>query len=146
MNTSILIGNMARNPELRYTNSGKAVCNFTVAVNKGFGKDEADFINCVAWEKTAENIANYLAKGKKVAVRGRIQVSSYDKDGEKRYKTEVVAQEVQFLSPAGKQEAPQRDPQEEAARQNEAIKEKESDDQIELEDFKAMDDDEDLPF
>ena len=146
MNTSILIGNMARNPELRYTNSGKAVCNFTLAVNRGFNKDEADFINCVAWEKTAESIANYLAKGKKAAVKGRIQVSSYEKDGEKRYKTEVVAQEVQFLSPAGKQEAPQRDPQEEAARQSEAIKEKESDDQIELEDFKAMDDDEDLPF
>ena len=141
MNNTVLIGNLARDPELRYTQTGKAVCNFTLAVSRGYGKDqEADFINCVAWEKTAENIANYLAKGSKVGVQGRIQVSSYDKDGEKRYKTEVVAQHVEFL---GSKKDGQRQ-----STASQAEKEKPVMDDLDIEGFQAALDDEDFdtPF
>ena len=99
MNNVNLIGRLARDPELKYTNTGKAVASFTVAVNRGFGKDnEADFINCVAWEKTAENMANYTAKGSQVGISGRLQVRSYDNnEGKKVYVTEVVANFVEFI-------------------------------------------------
>ena len=99
MNNVNLIGRLARDPELKYTNTGKAVASFTVAVNRGFGKDnEADFINCVAWEKTAENMANYTSKGSQVGISGRLQVRSYDNnEGKKVYVTEVVANFVEFI-------------------------------------------------
>ena len=138
MNNVIIIGNLARDPELRYTNSGKAVCNFTLAVNRGFGKDEADFINCVAWEKTAENICNYMTKGSKMAVQGRIQVSTYDKDGEKRYKTEVVAGQVEFLGS-------KRDGQQQITAPQQAKADPGVDD-LDIEGFSAALDDGDLPF
>lgn len=106
MNRAIIIGNLVRDLELRFTNTGKEVANFTVAVTRTFSKDkETDFINCVAWGKTAENMAKYLSKGSKVAVEGRIQVSSYDnKEGQKVYKTEIVADSVEFLNTAKKEE------------------------------------------
>ena len=93
------IGRLARDPELKYTQAGKAVASFTVAVNRGFGKDkEADFINCVAWEKTAENLANYTAKGSQVGISGRLQVRNYEnREGKKVYVTEVVANFVEFI-------------------------------------------------
>lgn len=147
MNTVILIGNLARDPELRYTNSGKAVTNMTVAVNRGFSKDnEADFIRVVVWEKQAENCANYLAKGRKVAVQGRLQVSSYEaKDGSTRYSTDVVANIVEFLggdSSAGNSvnQTPQR------SGRSSAPVDFNPEEEINVDDFKAMDDDEDLPF
>jgi len=103
MNRVILIGRLTRDPELRYiAGSGTAVSTFTLAVDRNFkskdGQKEADFINIVVWNKQAENVANYLAKGRLAAVSGRLQTRSYEgNDGQKRYVTEVVADEVQFL-------------------------------------------------
>lgn len=108
MNKTILIGRLVREPELRYTQSGIAVANFNLAVNRRFAKEgeqQADFIQCVVWNKVAENVAKYLSKGSQVALEGRIQTSSYDdKDGVKRYRTEVVAENVEFLNTKKKEE------------------------------------------
>ena len=102
MNRVVLIGRLARDPELRYTSSNIATCTFSLAVNRNFtnqaGEREADFINIVVWRKQAENCKNYLNKGSQVAVEGRIQTRNYeDQNGQKRYVTEVVADNVQFL-------------------------------------------------
>lgn len=102
MNKVMLIGRLARDPELRYTQSGSAVTSFTLAVSRRFanqnGEREADFINCVAWQKSAEFVANYFKKGQSMAVEGRLQVRSYDgNDGQKRYVTEVVVDQVEFV-------------------------------------------------
>jgi len=106
MNCVQLVGHLARDPELRYTAGGTAVASFTVAVNRDFtnqdGKREADFIPVVVWQKQAETCANYLSKGRLVSVTGRIQVRSYDdKNGNKRWATEVVADRVGFLDGKG---------------------------------------------
>jgi len=104
LNRVILVGNLTRDPELRYTsNGGVAVVRFTVAVNRRFtnqqGEREADFINIVAWRNLAENCGNYLRKGSLVAVEGRIQTRSYEnQEGRTVYVTEVVADDVRFLS------------------------------------------------
>ncbi len=102
MNKVILIGRLARDPEMRTTGSGIAVTRFTVAVSRPFnpqnGQPQTDFINCVAWRRQAENIAKYCSKGSQVAVEGRIQTGSYDgADGQKRYTTDIVADNVTFL-------------------------------------------------
>ena len=102
MNKVILIGRLTKDPELRTIASGNATTSFTIAVNRNFtnqnGEREADFINCVAWRKQAENVAKYCTKGSQVAVEGRIHTRSYDaQDGTKRYVTEVVADNVTFL-------------------------------------------------
>ena len=103
MNKAILIGRLTRDPELRYTSSNRAVCQFTVAIDRPFtnqasGQREADFINVVAWDKTGENVGKYMTKGRLVAVEGRIQTRNYDNnEGQKVYVTEVVANNVQFL-------------------------------------------------
>lgn len=101
MNRVCIIGRLTSKPELRYTNSNIASTTFTVAVNrpkKEDGTQEADFINCRAWRKQAENIVNYLDKGSLASVEGRIQTGSYNaQDGSKKYFTEVVAERVQFL-------------------------------------------------
>ena len=102
MNKVFLIGRLTKNPELRYTSSNIACSTFTLAVNRDFtnqnGEREADFINIQAWKKLAENCSKYLTKGSQVAIDGRIQTRSYDgQDGQKRYVTEVVADNVQFL-------------------------------------------------
>lgn len=102
MNRVILIGNLTKDPELRYTPNGVAVTTFTMAINRPrtnqAGEKETDFINVVAWQKLADLCATYLRKGKQAAVEGRIQVRSYDnKEGKKVYVTEVVAENVQFL-------------------------------------------------
>jgi single-strand DNA-binding protein len=97
MNLVVIKGRIARMDDLRYTQSGTAVISFSVAVDRRFSKEkEADFINVTAWQKTAEFIAQYFAKGQEILINGRLQVSSYDKDGEKRYKTEVIAENVEF--------------------------------------------------
>lgn len=104
MNKVFLIGNLTRDPELRTTNSGISKCNFTVAVQRRSSQAEkqADFIPVVTWRVLADNCGKYLAKGRQVAVMGSIQTRSYDTaSGEKRYVTEVVADEVQFLSKGG---------------------------------------------
>ena len=102
MNKVVLIGRLTRDPELRYTSSNIATATFSLAVDRNFtnqnGEREADFINIVVWRKQAENVKNYLTKGSQVAIDGRIQTRSYDgQDGQKRYVTEVVADNVQFL-------------------------------------------------
>lgn len=100
MNKAILVGNLARDPEVRYTQSGKAVASFSIAVNRyaGNGENTADFIPVVVWDKLAEICGNNLIKGRKILVEGRIQVRNYEgKDGVKRYVTEVIAQNVEFM-------------------------------------------------
>lgn len=98
INKAILMGRLTRDPELRRTDSGKAVCNFTVAIDNGYGEEKsADFISCVAWNKTAEFVDKYFAKGRMIIVVGRIQTRTWeDRDGKKNYVTEVVASEVAF--------------------------------------------------
>ena len=110
MNKVFLIGRLTRDPELRYTSSNIAVATFSIAVDRNFsnaaGEREADFINIVVWRKQAENVKNYMHKGSQVAIDGRIQTRSYDDtDGKKRYVTEVVADNVQFLDSKGSREA-----------------------------------------
>ena len=103
MNKAILIGRLTRDPELRYTSSNRAVCQFTVAIDRPFtngqtGQREADFINVVVWDKRAENVGKYMSKGRLVAVEGRIQTRNYENnEGKRVYVTEVVADNVQFL-------------------------------------------------
>lgn len=102
MNKVTLIGRLTADPQLKFTPSnGTAVATFTLAVDRRFKKDgqqQADFINVVVWNKTAEYVSNYSGKGKMLAVAGRIETRSYDaKDGSKRYVTEVVAEEVKVL-------------------------------------------------
>ena len=100
MNKAILLGRLTKDPEIKYTQSGKAVASFTLAIDRrkgANGEKQADFISCVAWEKTAETIGNYCGRGQQVAVEGRIQSRSYEaKDGSKRYVTEVVVQSMEF--------------------------------------------------
>lgn len=105
INQVVLVGRLTKDPELRYTQgSGKAVARFTLAVNRPFvnsnGEKDADFINCVCWNGTAQALANHQQKGNLIGVIGRIQTSSYQgQDGKTVYKTEVVADAVQFLEP-----------------------------------------------
>ena len=102
MNKVMLIGRLTKDPELRYTQSGSAVASFTLAVNRRFanqnGEREADFINCVAWQKSAEFVANYFKKGQQMALEGRLQVRTYDgNDGQRRWVTEFVADQIEFV-------------------------------------------------
>lgn len=102
MNKVILVGRLTKDPELSYTQSGIAVTKFTLAVDRPFanqeGKREADFINCVVWRNLAENVAQYLAKGRQTAVEGRLQIRSYEtKEGQRKWITEVVCDRVKFL-------------------------------------------------
>ena len=103
INCAILIGRLVADPELRYIPStGKAVATFSMAVDRPFtskdGQKQTDFFNIVVWGKIAENCANYLAKGRLAAIKGQIQNRSYeDNNGAKKYITEIVADEVQFL-------------------------------------------------
>lgn len=103
MNKAILIGNLTRDPEIRKTASGISACTFTLAINRRYanqqGVREADFISVVAWRQLAELCMKYLEKGSKASVVGTIQTRSYDaQDGSKRYVTEIVAEEVEFLT------------------------------------------------
>ena len=102
MNKVFLIGRLTRDPDLRYTGNNTPVASFSLAVNRNFtnqqGEREADFFNITVWRKQAENVKNYLSQGSQVAVEGRLQTRNYeDKDGQKRYVTEVVADNVEFL-------------------------------------------------
>jgi len=144
MNSVVLIGRLTRDPELRFVaGSGRAVANFTLAVNKNLSKEKkrefeekgtptADFIRIVVWGKQAENCANYLAKGRLVAVNGSITTSSYKTNtGETRYSTDVLANNVEFLEWSDKK-APS----------------SKSDDfsYVEPDSFQAVEDDDDIPF
>ena len=99
MNKVILVGRLAQDPEVRYTQSGKAVASFNLAVENNFGNEKkADFIPIVAWNKLAEICGNNIGKGRKILVEGRLQIRSYeDKDGQKTRVAEVIAQTIEFL-------------------------------------------------
>ena len=102
MNKVFLIGNLTKDPELSNTNNGIPVCKFTLAVSRRFGNTETDFLPVIVWRGQAENCGKFLKKGSKAAVAGAVQTRSYDApDGSKRYITEIVADEVQFLSTKG---------------------------------------------
>ncbi len=98
INKAILMGRLTRDPELRHTNSGTPVCSFSIAIDNGYGDNRTtDFINCVAWNKTAEFVEKYFTKGRMIIVVGRIQTRTWEgQDGKKNYATEVVASEVSF--------------------------------------------------
>ena len=109
MNKVCLIGRLTAKPELRTTSNGLSNTRFTLAVNRNFsnaqGEREADFITIVAWRKQAENICQYLDKGSLASVEGRIQTGSYEKEGQKVYTTEVVADQVNFLESKSQSQA-----------------------------------------
>ena len=110
MNKVMIIGGIGKDIELKHTNSGKATCTLSVGVSRPKNKDgvsETDWINCVAWDRTAELCDQYLHKGSKVGVTGRLQTRNYDdKDGKKVYVTEVVVENIEFLSPKSSEAAP----------------------------------------
>lgn len=116
MNKLTIIGRLTRDPEMRSTQTGKDVCNFTVAVNrrqkKADGTTDADFFRVAAWNKLAESCQQYLGKGKLVCVTGVVSVSTYQtQDGQTRAQMEVMAEDVEFLTPKGESgAAPQEQP------------------------------------
>tara|TARA_Y100001933_G_C18624881_1_gene407923 strand:+ start:86 stop:529 length:444 start_codon:yes stop_codon:yes gene_type:complete len=147
MNQVVLIGRLVRDPELRFiAGSGRAVTNFTLAVDKGMSRDKkaelqaqgkptADFIRIVAWGKTAELCANYLSKGSQVAVNGSINTGQYKtQSGETRYTTDVVANNVEFIGSRGDN------------RQAEQSNDDFSMGGMDTSDFQAIEDDDDIPF
>lgn len=99
MNKVILMGRLTKDPELRFAaGSGTAVTRFSIAVTRAHKREEADFINCVSFGKTAETIAQYFSKGKPIAITGSIRTGSYDdKDGNKRYTTDVAVDTFEFV-------------------------------------------------
>ncbi len=108
VNKVIIIGNLGRDPELRYTQGGSAVCQLNIATTRRYTNrtneqvEETEWHRVVVWGKQAEHCSNYLSKGRQVYVEGRLQTRNYDdKDGVKRYSTEIVAETVQFLGGAG---------------------------------------------
>ena len=106
MNKVFLIGNLTRDPELTETSGGVNVCHFAIAVNRSYtsadGERQTDFFNVTAWRGLAENIARYTKKGSKVAVSGSVQIRNYeDNQGVKRNAVDIIAQDVEFLSPRG---------------------------------------------
>lgn len=108
MNRVCLIGRLTSKPELRYTTSNIACTNITIAIDRNYGEEKkADFINIVVWRKQAENVCKYLDKGSLVAIEGRLQQNSYeDRDGNRRYKLDVVADNIQFLNTKSKDTKP----------------------------------------
>lgn len=100
INNVTLVGRLTKDPELKYSQGGTAIARFTLAVNRQFKKDgqpDADFISCVAFSKTAENLCNFMSKGSQIGVVGNIQTGSYEKDGQRVYTTDVIANSIQFL-------------------------------------------------
>ena len=115
LNDVTLMGRLTKDPELRYTESGKAVCQFALAINRPQTKEardrgdkpQTDFIDCVAWEAQAENLANYQKKGSLILVKGRIQKRQYqNQEGENRYVVEVVANQILFMPKNGMNNTP----------------------------------------
>lgn len=105
MNVTNLTGRLVKDPELKTTNNGKSVCKFTLAVNRyniTTKQNEADFINCVVWGKTAENLSKYMSKGGLIGVEGSIKTGSYtDNNGTKKYTTDIWVEKIEYLSKVG---------------------------------------------
>lgn len=125
INRVVLVGRLTRNPELKYTANGIANLKFSLAVNRTYtganGERQADFINCMAWRGTAENMAKFLKKGALIGIEGRMETSSYQTtDGSTRYSTYVVCDHVQFLESKKSQGQSQSSPQQEAGFQTQS--------------------------
>ena len=125
INRVILVGRLTRNPELKYTANGIANLQFSLAVNRSYtganGEKQADFINCMAWRGTAENMTKFLKKGALIGIEGRMETSSYQTtDGSTRYSTYVVCDHVQFLESKKSQWQSQSSPQQEAGFQTQS--------------------------
>lgn len=103
MNNINLIGRLTKQPELRTTESQKNVCDFTIAVNR-IGTDKADFINCVVWNAQAENLCKYQTKGSLIGVNGALRIDTYEVEGQNRYKTYVLANNIEYLSSKSSEE------------------------------------------
>ncbi len=167
MNQVILIGRLTRDPELRFIpNSGTAVARFSLAVNREFkkeGQPDADFFNIVVWGKSAENCANYLKKGRLVAVNGNMRNNNYeDKNGVKHYNIEIVANRVEFLEwgdsngRSQQNQQPQNQgynqqqnynkPQQPQQQPSQGQPQKQSNNQDDFNGFQAIDGDDDIPF
>lgn len=147
INNVVLIGRLTKDAELRYTGSGKAVASFSLAVERSFsnqnGEKEADFINIVAWRKTAEIVSNYTRKGSLVGIKGRVQTRNYTNDNnQKVYVTEVVAEEVQLLGKKSDNE----DRSDISEGNTSRHKKNESEDPFEQNDNSLDISDDDLPF
>lgn len=148
LNRVVLVGRLTKDPDLRYTTTGKAVANFTIAVNRQFtnqqGDREADFINCVIWNKPAESLANYMSKGSLIGVDGNLQTRTFDgQDGKRVYVTEVLAGSVQFLESKDRKSASNQQNTSNANQQN-TRNNQQSTQQNESPPFDLSDDD--LPF
>lgn len=104
VNKAIIIGNIGRDPEMRYTPQGQPVCNFSVATNEKYNdktgqkQEKTEWHNIVVWGKLAENVNKYLSKGKHAYIEGKIATRSWEKDGAKHYRTEIIANQIHFLS------------------------------------------------
>lgn len=107
LNQVTLMGNLTRDPELRQTPNGQSVCSFSLALNRSYKdaggewQEATDYVDCVAWANLAERVAQYLAKGRRVLVQGRLQSRNWEQDGQKRSKVEVLANDVTFLDGRG---------------------------------------------
>jgi single-strand DNA-binding protein len=140
MNKCIFIGNLTRDPEIQTTGNGVSVCRFSIAVNRAYqnanGERETDFINIVAWRRLADNCGKYLSKGSKVCVVGSLQNGSYeDKDGNKRYTTDIIAEDVEFISSRTQGDATAMPASQPAQRSNKTVSE-----------LQPVEDGDDLPF
>lgn len=135
MNKVFLIGNLAADPELSQTSSNISYCRFRIAVNRPYrsndGKEQTDFFSIITWRAVAENCGKYLKKGSKVAVVGSLQTNAYEKNGEKRYTTDIVAENVEFLNSFGKGAEDSYAPDQRKAK---------------IDDLQEIDDDDSLPF
>lgn len=132
INKVILMGRLTRDPEMRHTNSGTPVTTFSIAIDNGYGDNKrTDFVNCLAWNKTAEFVTKYFAKGKMIVIAdGRISTRSWEtQDGKRAYATEVVAKEVSFGETKSSQQTATQQPM-----------------QDDDDDFTPLDEDDDLPF
>lgn len=128
MNKIIIKGRITATPEIKTSQSGKSICNFAVAVNRRFNRDATDFLNCVAFGKTAELVGNYFQKGSMILLCGELHIDKYEKNGEKKTAVSIAVDEVEFCG--NKSENTQQ-------KENVAVSSA---------DFEAVEDDEDLPF
>ena len=134
MNVCTFIGRLGKDPDMRYTQNGKAVASFSLAISRDGKKDETDWIDFIAWEKTAELIANYCHKGDLIGVTGQLQQRSWEKDGQKRTAHEVKVNRIDFCGGGKKNAAP-------APVEMEAAPV-----EMKVADFQVIDDDGELPF
>lgn len=130
MNKVVLIGRITKDLELKNTQKGTPVCEFTLAVNRD--KDNADFINCIVWNKLAENLTQYQGKGSQIGLSGELRVDTYEVDDKKRYKTYVLVNSIEYLSKTEKKETEEENPFEQFG--NSITTESQIGEQIQIED------------